>query len=99
MHAISMADLLVANSKDSYIEKAVALANDEEQLQNIRKDLRQQMKDSPLCDAASFAKKVEDAYLNMWERYTGINVKENESIFPGYTFLCLGTNPSSARYL
>ena len=73
-----MTDLLVAENKESYIEKAVVWANDKEQLQSIRKNLRQQMKESPLCDAVSFAKKVEEAYQNMWARFIGNNVEEDQ---------------------
>jgi protein O-GlcNAc transferase len=66
-----MTETLVADSTSSYIERAVNLAEDKELLINLRKSLRQQMKDSPLCDAESFAKNIEDVYLNIWEKYTG----------------------------
>ena len=49
---------------------------DKEQLRNLRKKLRQQMKTSPLCDSISFAKKIEEAYQVIWARYTGSNGKE-----------------------
>ena len=37
LHAIGMADLLVTESVDSYVEKAVAWANDKKQLKSIKK--------------------------------------------------------------
>lgn len=77
LHAVGMADLLVADGNESYVERAVALAEDKEQLQRMRKNLRQQMIDSPLCDEVSFAKKIEEAYQNMWARFIGNNVKED----------------------
>jgi len=77
LHAVGIADLLVADSVSSYIEKAAAWANNKGQLKNMRENLRQQMKDSPLCDAVSFTKNVEEAYLNMWKKITRNNVKED----------------------
>jgi protein O-GlcNAc transferase len=66
LHAIGMQDILVAESIESYIELVVNIAGEKELLIDLRKNLRQQMKSSPLCDAKSFAKKVEDAYQDMW---------------------------------
>jgi len=77
LHAIGMQDILLADSSESYIELAIKLAGNKDLLINLRKDLRQQMKSSPLCDANSFARKVEEAYQNMWGRYLENHVKKN----------------------
>ena len=69
LHAIGMTEILVADSIESYIELAINLAEDKELLINLKKDLRQQMKTSPLCDANAIARKVEKAYLDMWGKY------------------------------
>ena len=44
-----------------------------EQLTALRNGLRDQMINSPLCDASAFAKNVEEAYLGMWERYVDVS--------------------------
>ena len=75
LHAVGMAESLVADSRDSYIEKAVGLANDKEHLESLRSNIRQQIQNSPLCDAVSFAKNIEAAYLKMWVKYTGSHFK------------------------
>jgi predicted O-linked N-acetylglucosamine transferase (SPINDLY family) len=77
LHAIGLADLLVADSIELYIERAVNLAGDKDLLIKTRENLRHQMQDSPLCDANSFAKKIEEAYQNMWAKYLESHVKEN----------------------
>ena len=55
--------------------KNLKLAN---QLLKIRKNFRQLMVDSPLCDSVSFAGKIEDAYMKMWTKYTSTYVKEDK---------------------
>lgn len=59
----------IANSEEDYVEKAVALASDIDGLVEIRGSLRTAMQGSSLCDGASFAKYVEQAYRGMWLHY------------------------------
>jgi protein O-GlcNAc transferase len=59
----------VATSKEEYIAKAIALANDKPKLTVLRAGLRQQVLDSPLFDAPRFARNFEDALWGMWEGY------------------------------
>jgi protein O-GlcNAc transferase len=59
---------LVASNADHYIQLAVDLANDPNRLETMRHTLRQRMKESPLMDAAGFARDVEEAYREMWRR-------------------------------
>ena len=61
---------LIAESIEEYIEKAVVLANDLDQISALRGALRNQMKTSPLCDAKGFTKNVEAAYRKMWHQIT-----------------------------
>jgi predicted O-linked N-acetylglucosamine transferase (SPINDLY family) len=77
LHAIGRAETLVADSSESYIERAISLAGDKELLISLRENLRQLMQNSPLCDAVSFAKKVEEAYQKMWEKFTGTYGEED----------------------
>jgi protein O-GlcNAc transferase len=60
---------LIANSVEAYVTTAVALAGDPARLADLRRSLRPRMAASSLCDAAGFARKVEDAYRTMWARW------------------------------
>jgi len=56
----------VASSVEDYIKIALNLASDLKTLSKIRKKLRMEMNDSPLCDGHSFAKDLEKLYRQMW---------------------------------
>ena len=56
----------IATNEDLYILKAVSLAADLLKLSEIRTNLRQDMKKSPLMDEQGFAGKVENAYQEMF---------------------------------
>ncbi len=60
---------LVAGSVEEYVEIAVALAGDPTRLADLRRSLRPRVAASPLCDAPSFARKIEAAYRTMWRRW------------------------------
>jgi protein O-GlcNAc transferase len=62
-------DELIADSVDGYIELARNLANQPEQLQQIRQQLRNKMKCSPLLDSSRFTTFLEEKYQQMWEQY------------------------------
>jgi len=57
----------IAESEDEYIAKTVKLADDWDRLACIRAQLRTEMENSPLRDEAGFARKVENAYRQMWQ--------------------------------
>ncbi|HFD79131.1 MAG TPA: tetratricopeptide repeat protein [Gammaproteobacteria bacterium] len=61
----------IADTEDQYIEIAVGLASDQSRLRELRAGLRERVAASPLCDADGFARQIEGAYRQMWERYTG----------------------------
>ena len=69
MHHLGLQDLLVAKSLEDYVEKAVDLTGDLDILTEIRNGLRSELLNSPLCDAAGFAQKMEQAYSRMWDEY------------------------------
>ena len=48
---------LIANTTDEYMNTAVALANTPDRLKNLRTNLRQRMKQSPLMDCARICKR------------------------------------------
>ncbi len=53
---------LIAANVESYVQKAVALAADENRLGQLRAGLRMRMAESPICDSKFFARSVEDIY-------------------------------------
>jgi predicted O-linked N-acetylglucosamine transferase (SPINDLY family) len=62
---IGLADLVARNAQE-YVEIAARLAADRERLSALRHGMRERMRASPLCDAPTFARRVEDAYRIMW---------------------------------
>ncbi|MEA2733899.1 MAG: protein O-GlcNAc transferase, partial [Humisphaera sp.] len=66
--AVGLADL-IAQSPQEYIAIAARLAGDNERRRQLRRDLRAQMRRSPLMDSLRFARNVESAYREMWKRY------------------------------
>jgi protein O-GlcNAc transferase len=73
---------MVADSTESYIDKAVSLGKNKKQLEKIRKNLRQWMQDSPLCDSASFAKNIEADYHKLWASNTANITNESSKKYP-----------------
>jgi len=61
---------LIAHSEEGYIDMAVRLARDEDKLLWYSQNLRNLVASSPLTDAVGFTKKLEQAYREMWQRYT-----------------------------
>lgn len=57
---------LIAENKDEYRDKAVALAHDKERLRRVRAGLRERVQASPLMDQKRFARNMEEAYRAMW---------------------------------
>lgn len=60
---------LVANSWEEYCELVVNLANDPENLANIRQHLRGALLESPVCDATGFARHFANAMRAIWQRH------------------------------
>lgn len=59
----------IAQTEAEYIEKVVALASDIPELARIRAGLRQEMQASALMDEPGFARKVEQAYREMFKKW------------------------------
>ena len=64
LHRIGL-DELVARDVDGYVALACALAQDPARIAALGQGLRQRMRQSPLCDAAPFARDLEAASLRM----------------------------------
>jgi predicted O-linked N-acetylglucosamine transferase (SPINDLY family) len=59
---------LAANTQEEFVQKTVALANDIPRLAMLRTQLRAKMLASPLTDAKRFARNIQTAYREMWNR-------------------------------
>ncbi|CAM2164054.1 protein O-GlcNAc transferase [Burkholderia latens] len=68
LHAAGMGDCIAAD-EDAYVAKAIALARNRDALAAMRATLRERTLASPLCDAARFARNLEDAFHGMWAHY------------------------------
>ena len=71
LHRVRL-DALIAKNHDAYIEIALKLARDPSRIISIRKNLRNMMRDSSLCDGARLAHELESAYRNMWKTWCAI---------------------------
>ncbi|HTW93360.1 MAG TPA: tetratricopeptide repeat protein [Tepidisphaeraceae bacterium] len=60
---------LTASTPEEYVKIAVGLANDRARLEELRRTLRDRMKNSPLMDASRLARDVEAAYQQMWRQW------------------------------
>lgn len=59
----------IANTEEEYAQKAIVLAHDIDGLVYMRQHLRQEMEASALMNEPAFARSVEKAYRQMWQRY------------------------------
>lgn len=60
---------LNATSPDEYVERAVALNGQRRELSHVRSLIREVLKASIICDHESYARHVEDAYRQIWNRW------------------------------
>jgi predicted O-linked N-acetylglucosamine transferase (SPINDLY family) len=65
---IGLTELITADT-DSYVDIAVALANDLPRLAQLRGGLRERMKASPLMDTPRFTRNLERAFQEMWRTH------------------------------
>ncbi|MCD6306590.1 MAG: tetratricopeptide repeat protein [Deltaproteobacteria bacterium] len=70
-------DFLVCDTEQGYVRTAVALASDSGTLNKLRKGMRERMIQSPLCDGASFARRMETAYQEMWDNWLRFSHKRH----------------------
>lgn len=65
--AVGLEDL-VAEDVAAYVRSAASLANNLSRLEALRRDLREQMRRSAICDAEGFTHALEQTYLEVWEK-------------------------------
>ena len=68
LSSVGLSDL-IATTPAEYVDKAVRLAGDLPRLADIRSGLRQRMLESPLMDARSFARDMENCYRYAWRAW------------------------------
>jgi len=66
---LGLAEQLVGQRPQDFVSLAVGLAGDLPRLSQMRGQLRLRMEKSPLMDADRFARKVEEAYRQMWHTF------------------------------
>lgn len=67
LHNIGLQDWIAAD-EDAYVELAVRHAGDLASLATLRGQLREKLETSPLCDAKLFARHLEEAFKQMWNK-------------------------------
>ncbi len=75
-------EIFAAAEPDEYVAKAIAFANEPENLEKIRFDLRRRMLASTLCSPGRFATDIEAAYRKMWHRWCrsqGVDVPDGQA--------------------
>jgi protein O-GlcNAc transferase len=65
LNAVGLTDWIVKEN-EAYVALAQGKANDKESLRALRQTLRDTMAASPICDAQSFTRSLENAYREMW---------------------------------
>lgn len=61
----------ITDTEDAFVKCAVDRAGKIDALAELRLQLREQMAQSPVCDASRFTKNLEAAYRKMWITYCG----------------------------
>ena len=59
----------IADTPEDYVKKTMAFATDLEALSLLRKNLRNRLLESPLCDADRFTRNLENAFRGMWQEW------------------------------
>lgn len=59
-------DRLVADDVDAYIETAIRLSHERDELARLRAGLRDTLRNSSLCDANRFTRSLEEVLCGMW---------------------------------
>ena len=69
LNSVGLTDF-IAKNVDDYIKLAITKSANEHDLEIVRKELRNTMQCSQLCDSRFFASAVENAYRKMWQHYS-----------------------------
>ena len=78
----------IADSESAYEAKVIALAGDVEHRRAMRLTQRDQMRSSPLCDAAGLARALEDAFESMFDHWRESVAADREGTCNGSAISC-----------
>ncbi|CAB1371012.1 conserved protein of unknown function [Denitratisoma oestradiolicum] len=85
--AIGLAELAAQDAED-YVRIAASLAGDRQRLIDLRRSLRQRMRDSSLMDVTGFTRNLEGILVSL---YRSIEAQEKQKIMTSKTILHVGT--------
>jgi predicted O-linked N-acetylglucosamine transferase (SPINDLY family) len=68
LHNVGLEDL-VADTSERFVEIAAELAGDVPRLAELRRSLRNRMKQSPIMDEPRFVANLESAYRELWRAW------------------------------
>lgn len=68
----------VAKTEEEYIDIACHLAHDIDRLDRIRQNLRHEVERSPMMDEIGFARKLERAYRQVWQKWCLDQVNQSD---------------------
>jgi predicted O-linked N-acetylglucosamine transferase (SPINDLY family) len=68
LHNAGLPDL-VTQSRNEYVEKAIALGQNSSLLAEMRATMRARLAASTLCDTVGFTRRLESAYRDIWRRW------------------------------
>lgn len=71
---------LIATSADDYIRITTNLAHDVKRLGKLRRNLRNRVANSPLCDGKQFTRNLEVAFTKAWHRWCDGEKPENIAV-------------------
>lgn len=71
----------IARDRDGYVALCAALSSDLPRLAEMRRSMRDRMQRSPLMDETGFTRKLEQCYIDMWQRSV-ISVPQRASPAP-----------------
>ena len=72
-------DELAAETSDDYVRIAESLARDTQHIAGLRRTMRARMQQSSLCDVTVFARRLEDAFLDLARRLSSRTAENAES--------------------
>lgn len=68
LHQVGLEQMLQKNNKD-YLKMAIDLAKAPDVLNQLSRDLRKKLLNSPICNGQAYTQQIEQAYQMMWRQY------------------------------
>jgi|WetSurMetagenome_2_1015567.scaffolds.fasta_scaffold15743_3 protein O-GlcNAc transferase len=78
-------DNLIAHTPDEFVTICQTLANDVNYLQNFRQTIREKMQNSPVMDAKTFTRELEELYQRVWKNWCENRTNQHEQFFEQFS--------------